>query len=600
MKANLLLLSAILASTAMTANAQNSTPTYTKATLPSGISEGFFRGSAVFADVNNDGNLDLIVKGRDLDGGWAPKVQVALSNGTTFTEGKTLLENIDIYESNINVFDYNNDGNADILLSCYGTPLLFKGNGDGTFTQVENFSLADNFSINDDSNADEKTAELYYTGLTVTADFNHNGWQDILTKDSNGNPVLYNNNGDGTFTKVENTNLAKMRGGTMSVGDFNNDGYPDVAVSGWYDEAGTDMLIVNKNNGDGTFTPVISENLIGAEKGAVMFVDADNDGYLDLFITGESCPEGWAKIAYVFKNNGDGTFQSKTATNLPGACKGGADWADVNGDGLIDIVYTGESNSSNMIVAINNGNLQFTDNEIPQYKIARGGGAVQAFDYNNDGIIDLAAMGYNDKSFLTKHFSVWNGAGVKANTAPAAPTNLQMTKADGKVTLAWDAATDAESAAASLRYNVYVTLKDGSIISNVAADPVTGKLRIGNVDAALTVLNYTLNINPDEIKEWGVQTIDGGKKASAFAKYDISSAIHSTATDGKQTAIQYASQQLTVSNNAKVVITDLSGCTVFHDNVKAGTAITLTLQPGTYVIKATAEGNNTVKKILVK
>lgn len=58
MKAKSLLISSILASTAMIANAQ-SIPTYTKANLPEGISEGFFRGNAVFADVNNDGNIDL-------------------------------------------------------------------------------------------------------------------------------------------------------------------------------------------------------------------------------------------------------------------------------------------------------------------------------------------------------------------------------------------------------------------------------------------------------------------------------------------------------------------------------------------------------------
>ena len=124
MKAKSLLISSILASTAMIANAQ-SIPTYTKANLPEGISEGFFRGSAVFADVNNDGNIDLIIKGRDLDGGWTPKVQIVLNDGTKLASGSTLVEGIDIYESTLNVFDYNNDGNVDILLSCYSTPMLF-------------------------------------------------------------------------------------------------------------------------------------------------------------------------------------------------------------------------------------------------------------------------------------------------------------------------------------------------------------------------------------------------------------------------------------------------------------------------------------------
>ena len=531
-----LLLSALIASAAMTANAQGTTPTYTKATLPEGISEGFFRGGSVFADVNNDGIMDLVIKGRDLDGGWAPKVQLALGGAAGFASGSTILENMDIYEHCLNMFDFNNDGNVDLLLTCYNKPLLYKGNGDGTFTQVENFALDDNFSISD--NDDNKTAELYYTGLTFTGDFDGDGIQDILTKNSGGNPVLYHGNGDGTFAKVENSNLYAVRGGTMTIGDFNRDGYLDVAASGWSDEAGTDVCVVNKNNGDGTFSTVVSDNLVGAEKGTVMFADLDNDGYPELFVTGESCPEGWNKIAYVFKNNGDGTFGAKTATNLPGACKGGADWADVNGDGLVDIIYAGENSSdNNTIVAINNGDLTFTPNAIPAYKVARGGAAVSAFDYNGDGIVDLAVMGYNDKAFMTKHFSVWNGSDVEANTAPTAPAGLAASSENGVVTFSWNAATDKQTPSASLRYNVYVKFNDGTVFSNVPADPATGKLRLGNVDAALSTTSFKLKANIDDISEWGVQAIDGGKLASTFAKGGTSTGVNAVENAAESTPV---------------------------------------------------------------
>ena len=511
-----LIISAVIASTAMTANAQGVIPTYTMATLPNGISDGLFRGGAVFADVNNDGKMDMVVKGRDLNDGWTPKVQLALGGASGFASGMTLSEKTNIYESCLNLFDFNNDGNVDILLSCYSTPFLFKGNGNGTFTKMENFVLEDNFSISDDG--DNKTADLYYVGLTITGDFDSDGVQDILTKNKDGNPMLYKGNGDGSFVKVEKSNLYAVRGGTMAVGDFNRDGYLDVAAAGWSDEASSDVCVVNKNNGDGTFTTIVSEKLVGAEKGSVMFADLDNDGYPELFVSGESSPEGWARIAYVFKNNGNGTFGAKTATNLPGACKGGVDWADVNGDGLIDIIYTGESNSNTTIVAVNNGSLSFAPNEIPANKVARSGAAVAAFDYDGDGIIDLAIMGYNDKAFLSKHFSVWNGSGVTANTAPTAPTKLAASSENGVVTFSWDAATDVESPAASLRYNVYVKFADGTVFSNVPADIESGKLRLGNVDVALTTTSCKLNVKAGEVVEWGVQAIDGGKQVSSFAK----------------------------------------------------------------------------------
>ena len=95
------------------------------------------------------------------------------------------------------------------------------------------------------------------------------------------------------------------RGGTLAVGDFNRDGLMDIAVSGWNDDFGNDCIKVYKNNGDLTFTEVASDSFAkskaGVEKGAIEFLDINNDGYLDLLVTGESCVNDWAKSAFLFK-----------------------------------------------------------------------------------------------------------------------------------------------------------------------------------------------------------------------------------------------------------------------------------------------------------
>lgn len=322
MKAKLYLVSALIAS-AGTAFAASQKPQYNEMTLPGGVSTAYFRGSLVYADVNGDGNMDLIVKGRDLNNGWNPDVVLITTDNSGNLDSSVKLPASMPYESTLSAFDFNNDGHVDYLLCNYGYE-LYRNNGDGTFAKVENFALESNLNISDDNG----TSECWYMGLTAIADFDMDGYQDLVVMDADGNPVMYKNNGgDGTFAKVADSGLFAQRNGTMAVGDFNNDGCPDLAVSGWSDAVGNDCITINKNNGDGTFTRVTSDAFAGTEKGQIMFVDVDGDGRLDLFVTGQSGTESWASVAYIYRNNGDETF-SKVDASLTGAHKSGCDWAD--------------------------------------------------------------------------------------------------------------------------------------------------------------------------------------------------------------------------------------------------------------------------------
>lgn len=594
MKAKLYLVSALIAS-ASAAFAASQKPQYSEIPLPVGMSNGYFRGSLVFADVNGDGNMDLIVKGRDLNNGWTPDVVVMTSdNSGNFDAFAKLPANMP-YESTLSAFDFNNDGHVDYLLNDYGYE-LYKNNGDGTFTKMENFSLESNLNISDDSG----TSECWYMGLTAIADFNMDGYQDIVVMDSDGNPVLYKNNaGDGTFTKVADSGFFAQRNGTMAVGDFNNDGYPDLAVSGWSDIVGNDCITINKNNGDGTFTRVTSDAFAGTEKGQIMFVDIDGDGYLDLFVTGQSGTESWANVAYIYRNNGDETF-SKLETSFTGACKSGCDWADLNGDGMIDIIYSGETNNdSKAVVLINEGGHVFTSYD-DLLCTARGGVAVAAYDVNKNGFPEIAIMGYNNSG--APHTHVFNGlCSLNANEAPTAPSNLAMSSSSGKVTLTWDAASDNKTPASALRYNVYVKLTDGSIIMLVPADPATGVLKLGDVNAALTSRSYTLNVDAGQIAEWGVQAIDGGKYAGPFAKYDPTSGIGAVNNSADNINIMCNGNAIMLSTDAQLTVYDMTGNILLSTKVAANETIYTGLKSGAYMLKATAENGATlVKKLIIR
>ena len=593
MKTKVYLISALLASASM-AFAAPAKPSYNKITLPSGASNGYFRGSVVFADINADGNMDVCAKGRDLFNGWTTTAVAITSTASGTLNGVINLPFGDNpYEATLTVFDFNNDGLVDYLYTNYGFQ-LYRNDGGGKFTKMDNFTLESNLWMDDGTG----NTEARYMGLTVAADFNGDGWQDLVVTDADGNPALYTNNGgDGSFTLDANSGLSKQRGGTMAVGDFNKDGYPDLLVSGWSDNAGSDGVTINKNLGNGKFIPVTSSNFVGAEKGQAMFVDVDGDGYLDVFVTGESSVEGWNRIAYVFRNNGDETF-TKVDAKLSGVSRSGCDWIDVNNDGNMDIVYAGDINDApNAFIALNNGNMAFTveDNLVSK---ACGGAAVAAFDINNTGTPDIAIMGYNDNG--DGHFNVWNGLVSRAqNVAPAAPANAVMSEADGKVTFTWDAATDDHTPAAALRYNVYVRLKDGKVITLVPADPETGKLRLGDVNAATTARTYTLNITSDKIADWGVQAIDGGKLASAFTK-GTTTGISNIVAGENGLDVTCAGGVITVSADADVTVTDIAGRTVLRTKAAAGTPVDANLGAGIYVVKAQAGKDSVAKKVIIR
>lgn len=190
---------------------------------------------------------------------------------------------------------------------------------------------------------------------------------------------LYRNRQDGTFEDV--TNKAGVGGPWYSmgvtVGDFNNDGYPDIYVCNY----GPNVLL--KNNGNGTFSDVTKHANVGGGRdefsvGAV-WLDYDNDGLLDLYVGNYLsfdpeykyfyAPDGFpGPLAYdsqkdiLYHNRGDGTFEDVTERmgiiDVDGRAMGvGA--ADYDMDGFVDI-YVANDHTLNYLFH-NEGGKKFTD-----------------------------------------------------------------------------------------------------------------------------------------------------------------------------------------------------------------------------------------------
>ncbi len=340
-------------------------------------------------------------------------------------EKRTILETPG---SGVALLDYDNDGWLDIYLLNGSTfpalkgkeapprAMLLHNNHDGTFTDVTEKAGVAN--------------ERWGFGVAV-GDYDNDGWPDIYVSNF-GKNRLYHNNHDGTFTDVAEKAGVTLGGWSTGAtwGDYDHDGFLDLFVPGYakFDPdhppvsgkgglppgfcnfRGIEVMCgprglpgegdhLFRNNGDGTFTDVSVKAGVSDPKGyygfASVFVDVDDDGWLDLAVANDSVPK------YLYRNKHDGTFEdvsyiSGFALNDEGREQAsmGIAVGDYNRDGKVDFYITNFSDDYNTLYR-NDGDGNFSD------VTARAGIAVVTLpflgwgtgflDYDNDGLLDIFA-----------------------------------------------------------------------------------------------------------------------------------------------------------------------------------------------------------------
>ena len=238
---------------------------------------------------------------------------------------------------------------------------------------------------------------LNQAGGAIMEDFDNDGLLDIVVTSIDATQVigLYRNKGDGTFEeRAKAAGLSEQLGGLNCVQtDYNNDGFKDIFISrgAWLKTPMRPSLL--RNNGDGTFTDVTKEAglLDPVNSNCAIWGDYDNDGCLDLFVCCECQPNR------LYHNKGDGTFEEVSAkAGLPATvrfCKGAA-WLDFDNDGYLDLFLNNLAGPAQLFR--NNGDGTFRDvtDEMgisgPSY-----GFSCWAFDYDNDGWMDIFATSYD-------------------------------------------------------------------------------------------------------------------------------------------------------------------------------------------------------------
>ena len=452
--------------------------------------------TAQWGDYNQDGTLDVLFTGFD---GSANLLRVyRCVNSTTFAlETNAALAQI---SGAVAWGDFNGDGVLDFAIcggNSYNTDystLIYRNDGNGVFTDIgAGLAGVANGTVNWVDYDNDGDLDLFVTG-----------------RDSGGAGFgpscrLYRNDGNGVFTQVP-VPMPGVLNSAVAWGDYDNDGWPDVLLTG--NDGTNNVTRLFHNNGGGSFTEVPTP-IPGVQNGAVAWGDYDNDGRLDILISGDT---GSNYVSKVYHNNGDGTF-TEISTPLPGMTGSAVAWGDYDNDGRLDILISGTTNGaaggSSTFLFHNEGGGSFVNSGAVLPGVSSG--TVAWGDYDHDGDLDLLLVGPNGQIHLMR-----NNQPV-ADALPSAPGGLSATVSGSGVTLRWAAATDANQSS-GLAYNVRVGTSPG--LGNLAspeADPATGLRQLPQLGNAWLRLNYSLTNLAVGTYYWAVQAIDSAFAGSAFS-----------------------------------------------------------------------------------
>ena len=302
---------------------------------------------------------------------------------------------------------------------------------------------------------------------------------------------------------------------------------------------------------------------------------------MDILLTGST---GNVKISKIYSNNGDNSFTEQTSIALTGIWEGDAAWGDYDNDGDLDIILTGfTENGKIALIYQNNGNNSFTEQTSTLLSKGISGSSVAWGDYDNDGDLDLLLTGSTDNGYIAK---IFNNNIVKSNLKPSAPTNLESIVNKNSVMFSWNKSTDNETPQNGLHYNLVIgTTPNGINTLSPMSNRVTGYRRVVRLGNSETN-NYTMKDLTEGVYYWSVQAIDGVFAGSEFASetnFIIGRSISLDSTSlnfGNVTANNSIQRKLKVENKATAFsdlnVTDI----VMSNSVFTATPRSFTLKPG--------------------
>ncbi len=489
-------------------------------------------GRMAYADVDGDGTMDILTLGNTaaliphvsvgyvaIGGDIVPISQANDNPKQEFV--RVNLPGGGFWSGDARWLDFNLDGYLDVIISgtthtaapfeirpFEGNLRMFRGTSSGTYEEV-NTQLPG-----------------VYAGSVVPGDYDNDGDEDLLVSGllnpSTPFSRLYSNS-NGNFIR-QNTRITALALGTSEWVDYDGDGDLDLFHSGIGASNDVHTLLYN-NDGTGRLTAQ-DHPFPDVFFGSTAWGDYDADGDLDVAITGATLDyvNLLRPTSAVFRNNGGGNFVVEQKALIPDLFNGALDWADYDNDGDIDLMISGATDmSSGRLARIFRQENGYLIDRIWLPAVSGGSGIWGDFDGND--VVDLLLTGSNRSGQPLSR--LYRNEIRASNTRPNPPSGLNAQVSSGSVVLSWDPADDVQTATEALMYNLRIGTQSG--MGNVMpayADPSTGVRRMPGPGNVWQVRRRTVRLSPGTYF-WSVQSVDQAYAGSEFAEeqsFTISSA----------------------------------------------------------------------------